>query len=226
MRDSSEETGDLPTGRQAPELANDLQRLELQRQIRNVLAVVRSIARRTADTSRSLDEYTMNFEGRLAAYSRTLAMLSHNPELGYDLEFLIAEELLSENAHDGEQVNLSGPTISLRPKPAQTLGLAIHELTTNAVKHGALAHTTGKVEVTWRLQYAGPKTVLVIDWIESGGVRLMVQPTHRGFGLVMLKETLPFELGATCSVEFRNIGFRCRLEIPVADQNFIFPASQ
>jgi two-component system, chemotaxis family, CheB/CheR fusion protein len=191
---------------------------EQQRRIRNILAVVRSIARRTAATSRDVEDYAMNFDGRLNAYSRTLSLLSHKPAASVELEFLLAEELLSVQARDEEQVTITGPRVNLRPKAAETLGLAIHELVTNAVKHGALGHKRGKIDIAWRVVHSPEGDVLVFDWRESGGGRLVPVRDRRGFGVEMLEETLPFELNARTELDFGSTGFRCRIRIPITDQ--------
>jgi two-component system, chemotaxis family, CheB/CheR fusion protein len=191
---------------------------ELQHRVRNVLAVVRSIARRTAATSRDVEEYAMNFDGRLNAYSRTLSLLTHAAAASVELEFLLAEELLAVQARDEEQVTMSGPRVNLRPRAAETLGLAIHELVTNAVKHGALSHNGGTIEIGWQVQSSASGDELVFDWRESGGRRLVPVHNKRGFGIEMLEETLPFELQARTELNFASTGFRCRIRLPITDQ--------
>lgn len=191
---------------------------ELQHRVRNMLAVVRSIARRTAATSRDVEEYAMNFDGRLNAYSRTLGLLTHGPGASVELEFLLAEELLAVQARDGEQVVMQGPRVNLLPKTAETLGLAIHELVTNAVKHGALGHDGGKIDIAWKVERSAQGDELVFDWRERGNRRLVPVPNRRGFGIEMLEETLPFELRARTELEFGSAGLRCRIRLPISDQ--------
>src|SRR3712207_5418388 len=120
---------------------------ELQHRVRNTLAVVRSIARRTGETSTTVEDYAMHLDGRLNAFARTQALVTRDPEAGVDLEYLVADELLAYHAKEADQVRISGPPIRLQPKAAETLGLAVHELATNAVKHGALRARQGRVEV-------------------------------------------------------------------------------
>ena len=97
--------------------AEDRQRLllaELQHRVRNTLAVVRSIARRTGETSESVEDYAMHLDGRLDALARTQALVTRDPQAGIDLEYLVAEELLAHAAHEGEQVTIAGPPIRLK----------------------------------------------------------------------------------------------------------------
>lgn len=190
---------------------------EVQNRIRNVLAVVRSIARRTAETSETIEDYSSTFEGRINAYARTLTLLELGDEAGVDLEYLVADELLTVQARDGEELNISGPEMRLRPKAAETVGLAIHELTTNALRHGALGHPKGRVDVSWKVE----GDTLVFDWRESSSRRLMPQPTRRGFGVILLEETLPFDLGAITELRFASPGFSCTIRLPLTDKNFI-----
>ncbi|WP_114949111.1 sensor histidine kinase [Microvirga calopogonii] len=122
---------------------------ELQHRVRNTLAVIRSIARQTAETSETVEDYALHFEGRLNALARVQAAVTRDPTAGIALGLLVSEELLSCAAQEGERFSMSGPDVCLRPKAAETLGLAIHELATNAVKYGALSTPRGHVTVAW-----------------------------------------------------------------------------
>src|SRR5262245_55034543 len=137
--------------------AEERQRLllaELQHRVRNTLGVVRSIARRSAETSSSVEEYAAHLDGRLNAFARTQALVTRDPEGGVDLEYLVVEELLAYNAREGEQVRVSGPRVRFQPTAAETFALAIHELAPNALKYGALSQPTGRVDISWRIQSA------------------------------------------------------------------------
>src|SRR5207244_9177512 len=98
--------------------------------------------------SGTVAEYAMHLDGRLNAFARTQAMVTRDPEGGIDLEYLLVEELLAYNAHEGEQVRVAGPPVRFQPKAAETFALAIHELATNALKYGALSQPTGRIEAT------------------------------------------------------------------------------
>jgi two-component sensor histidine kinase len=129
---------------------------ELQHRVRNSLAVVRSIARRTAENSKTVADYAMHLEGRLDAFARAQSAVTRAPLAGVDLEHLVADELAAYQAYEGQQVvRIAGPTLRLQPKAAETFGLAVHELATNAVKHGALSHPSGRIAVWWHVQEDG-----------------------------------------------------------------------
>ena len=188
---------------------------ELQHRVRNTLAVLRSIARRTADTSETVEDYTAHFDGRLDAFARVQAAVTRNPAAGVDLAHLVAEELLSYAAHEGERVSIKGPTLRLQPKAAETLALGIHELATNAVKYGALSSPKGRVQVTWDIAdgEAGPR--LALEWVESGVELDGAAPRRKGFGAELLERTLAYELKAKAALTFGSTGVRYAVDLPL-----------
>jgi two-component system CheB/CheR fusion protein len=219
-------------GGEEPEALSDAEDAHLPRRtdtphtrhrISNMLAVVRSIARRTAATSRTLEEYTLNFDGRLGAYSRFLALLSEDIDGGVDFGSLLADELLSVQAHEGDQVSVSGPSIHLQPKAAEIVGLAFHELAANSIRHGAFGQPGGKVDVSWRIERDASGEALIFDWTESCGPPLALVPRRRGFGFELLEDTLVFQLDAQTELRFERAGFRCQIRLPVTGQVFVLP---
>jgi two-component system, chemotaxis family, CheB/CheR fusion protein len=204
--------------------AEERQRLllaELQHRVRNTLSVVRTIARRTAKNSSTVDEYASHLDGRLNAFARTQALVTRDPESGVDLEYLVAEELMAYNARDGEQARISGPAVRLQPKPAETFALAIHELATNAVKYGALSQPSGRVEIVWRIEHASP-IELIFDWREIDGPTVAI-PQRQGFGTEMLERTLAFEFQARTHLAYRASGIQCTIRIPLTRRVFQVP---
>ena len=200
--------------------AEERQRLllaELQHRVRNTLTVVRSISRRSAETSSSVEEYATHLDGRLNAFARTQALVTRDPESGVDLEFLVAEELSAFRGSKGERVRISGPPIRLSPKPAETFGLAIHELATNAVKYGALSTSTGRLDVSWRVARGGGATELTFVWREEGGPSLDGRPARRGFGTELLERTLEYDLKSRTLLDFAPSGLICTVEVPLTD---------
>ena len=124
---------------------------ELQHRVRNTLAVVRSITRRTAATSETIEDYAMHLEGRIEAFARAQAMATRSADASVDLEEFIREELLAHAVRDEDKAHVNGPSIRLRAKAADSIGLAVHELATNAVKYGALSGNGGHIDVSWRV---------------------------------------------------------------------------
>ncbi|WP_048708029.1 sensor histidine kinase [Microvirga massiliensis] len=187
---------------------------ELQHRVRNTLAVIRSIAHQTAETSETVADYAMHLEGRLDAFARVQAVVTRDPAAGVDLASLVAEEMLSCAAKEGEQFSLSGPDVRLRPKAAEILGLAIHELATNAVKYGALSSPNGHVTVAWRLEDQERDPRLRFEWTETGVPVLALAPRHNGFGTELLTQTLPYQLRGTTTLTFKPGGLQCIVELP------------
>lgn len=188
---------------------------ELQHRVKNVLGVVRSIVSQTVETSASLDEFATHFDGRLSALARTQTSLARHGNLGVDLEELIAEELLSHAPADDRQIAISGPSIRIGDRAAEALGLAIHELATNAVKYGAFANPQGRVSVRWTLRQVGGERRLHLEWTEDTVPVIDPNPKHVGFGREFLERGLPFELGADTALEFRPGGLRFVLDAPL-----------
>ncbi|NNM75183.1 CheR family methyltransferase [Enterovirga aerilata] len=195
---------------------------ELQHRVRNTLGVVRSIVRRTAETSSTVEDFAMHLDGRLNAFARTQALVTRDPEAGVDLEYLVADELMAYRAQEAEQVRISGPALRLQPKAAETLGLAIHELATNAVKYGALSAPKGTVEVSWSIR-SGATPELALEWRELGGVPIERPPERRGFGTELLERTLAFELTARTVLAYEPSGLRCSITIPLTGRT-VMPA--
>lgn len=184
---------------------------ELQHRVRNTLGVIRSIGRRTAEQSETVEEMWSHLEGRIDAFSRVQSVVTRNPETGLDLKSLIEDELRAHAAREGERVRLAGPDLLLKPRAAETLSLAIHELATNAVKYGALSAAAGMLAVTW----ARDEGRLRLRWEESGLRNLPANPARQGFGLELLERTLPYELDAESAIEFRPQGLRFTLSMPL-----------
>ena len=193
--------------------AEERQRLllaELQHRVRNTLGVVRSIARRSAETSSTVEEYASHLDGRLNAFARTQALVTRDPEGGVDLEYLVIEELLAYNAREGEQMRVSGPKVRFQPKAAETFALAVHELATNAAKYGALSVAQGEAAVAWWLESGR----LVLEWRERGGPTVQT-PTRKGFGSRFIAGAVTGELGGRLDHVFDPDGVRCRVDAPL-----------
>jgi two-component sensor histidine kinase len=130
---------------------------ELQHRINNMLATIQAIARRTRAKSQTLDEFAKSFEDRLAAIARTHALLSRTRTSTIDIRKLLSQELAVHGAVEGENLRQRGPEISIPAKQAEVLSMAIHELATNAVKHGALSMENGHIDIRGTLMIVAMK---------------------------------------------------------------------
>jgi PAS domain S-box-containing protein len=195
------------TKRKEAEERQDLLAREVDHRARNALAVVQSIVRLTRAST--VDGYIAAVEGRIKALARAHALLSDSRWHGADLGALVAEELAPYRIAEAEKVNITGPRVSLLPHMAQGLALALHEMATNAAKHGALSSVAGKVSVTWQTQ---PDT-LVLQWQESGGPAV-APPPARSFGLNVIRASIESQLGGKAAFDWNLEGLRCTLSIP------------
>lgn len=184
---------------------------ELQHRVRNTLGVIRSIARRSAQTSDTVEQLGAHLDGRIEAFARVQAIVTRRPDRGVDLAGLIEDEMVAHAMREREQYKLAGPEVMLAAKPAETVSLAIHELATNAVKYGAFAHDGGRLDIRWRVADGR----LLFDWIESGGDFAGGEPERQGFGHELLRRVLPYDLQAATEIEFAPGGLHFRLDMPL-----------
>jgi PAS domain S-box-containing protein len=190
---------------------------EVDHRARNALALVQSIVRLTrADTIKS---YIAAVDGRIGALSRAHTLLAQNRWQGADLARLVDEELAPYRTDDVEKLMATGPGVSLEPRTAQTLALALHELSTNAAKYGALSVISGQVNVTWELQ----PDHLVLHWTESGGPTTQ-PPASPGFGIRVISASIERQLEGEAAFHWRPEGLRCSLCVPRDDK--IEPAAR
>jgi two-component sensor histidine kinase len=178
-------------------------------QIRGLLAIIRAIIRRTAHNDQSAEEYAGLLEGRLGALARVQDMLMRVPDAEADLMELASGEFLAQGVPE-DRIALAGPSVPLSGAVAASLALALHELTTNAIKFGALSAAQGRVSVAWEENEKDGS--LRLEWREAGGPMLLTAPRTHGFGVELLENTLPHELGARTSVKFAPGGLACVIE--------------
>ena len=187
---------------------------ELQHRVRNTLALVRSVARRTADSSDSVENYADRLEGRINAMSRTQTLLVRATHSSVSLKDLISNEILAQ-IQDRQKVYIEGPVVPVLGKAAENLSLAIHELTTNSVKHGALSAPRGKVHVSWEIDNQTEPHNLRFVWHESGLEVPVAPPRRRGFGTELIEGLVPYQFGGTGRLTFEPTGVVCTIELPL-----------
>jgi two-component sensor histidine kinase len=202
------------TERHRAETLRQLLLNELNHRVKNTLAVVQGLAAQSFKTGVDPDAARRSFEGRLRALAAAHDLLTAENWVGASLRSVISEAV--HGAADPSRLSIDGPDLQLPPQTAVTLALAIHELSTNAVKHGALGSPDGRVHVGWAVTSA-PGTAsprLRLDWVESGGPPV-APPARRGFGSRMLEQGLAGELGGTVRLDFAAQGLRCHIDAPL-----------
>jgi len=120
------------------------------------------------------------------------------------------------------RIHMGGPDVSLDPKAFATLALVVHEMMTNSAKYGALADSTGKVEIVWKVD---KNSSLVIDWKESGGPPVQ-PPSRRGFGTTIIERSIPFDLNGDAELRFDLLGVQAKFVVPANYVQYMRPAAK
>jgi PAS domain S-box-containing protein len=172
---------------------------EVSHRSKNMLAIIQAMATQTAKTSRSLEGFQLRFNQRLQGMAASQDLLVHQNWDGVDLGALTRAQLRPFAAEEGGRLTIKGPMILLKPAAAQSLGLALHELATNATKHGALSASSGTVAISWSIEHNSDSAQFMMTWRESGGPTV-VTPSHRGFGRIVIERMVGQALGAKVDV--------------------------
>jgi two-component sensor histidine kinase len=188
---------------------------ELQHRARNVLALVRSIIRRSGDLAESQEDFASHLEARISALARTLGALTIDGDTGPELEDLVRAELIANAAREA-QFAIAGPSLRLSTRAAETIALTLHELTTNSLKFGALTAPSGRIHVSWTIEHA--PAILHWRWQESGVSIVQSAQQRRGFGRELIERVLPYELGATTRFTIAPGGVHCEIDLPLNER--------
>lgn len=180
----------------------DLLIAELNHRVRNTLALVRSIARQSRTPSQSLEQYVISFEQRIAALSQAHDMIGGSGLQWAKLEDLLRSELKPFQS-GAFQVEVEGPAVAISGDLAPIVSLLFHELTSNAVKHGAFSPRGKSLSVKWYEDDGGYSLV----WAERLRGTL-VRPTEKGFGFALIQRAIPYESGGEAKIEFTPDGLR------------------
>ena len=183
---------------------------ELNHRVKNILSLVKSIARQTGASAATVEDYAASMEGRLRALA-----FAHDQSLqtggGGDLEMLVeAEASLHRYGAVHDRVVLSGPAVGLTERTFGVVALVIHELMTNSAKYGSLSVPEGRLDVSWRLSVMGD---CVVTWQESDGPPV-ASPTRIGFGSKLVQTTMAYDMGGSARVDYDPRGVTAELVIP------------
>jgi PAS domain S-box-containing protein len=191
------------TRRKQAEKRQDLLSAELDHRVKNVLARVAAVVRHTRRRSATTDEFVDALDGRIQSIAAAHALLSQSRWYGVGLTDLIRHQLAPYTTEANTAI--SGPDVMLTSAQTQAVAMVIHELATNAAKHGALSSPDGRVSVSWdRID----GNLLTITWREHGGPPI-TSPVPSGYGLSLIRDLIPHELGGTPD------GACCKIEIPL-----------
>ena len=192
-------------------IRNSLTR-ELNHRVKNTLANVLSIISLTRRRATDLDRFASGLEGRIRALSATHDLLTQSDWGATPIAAVVRAEL-APYAQDSERaLDITGPAVELAPNDALSLGLAIHELATNAAKYGAFSVPGGQVAVTWHLI---TQDLARVEWAERGGPAVSQGARKRGFGTELIEKIVAHELRNPVELTFDPAGVRCALILPV-----------
>jgi two-component sensor histidine kinase len=192
---------------------------ELQHRTRNLIGVVMAMLDRTAVARQTIDEFKASFRDRLMALGRVQGLLSRTaPGDSVTFDNLLESELSAQSANGGP-VTLDGPPgVVLRSKSVQALAMVLHELTTNAVKYGALGQKNGRLHVRWRVQAENESPWILVDWKESGveTAQTRDEPRGAGNGRRLIEDALPYQFGARTTFVIEPDGVHCTIALPLS----------
>jgi two-component system, chemotaxis family, CheB/CheR fusion protein len=186
---------------------------ELAHRVRNTLTVVQAIAHQSLRTSKSSAAFVQSFDGRLASLASAHTLLVNSDWHGADLATLAQSQLEAYGSDNPARVQVSGDPVTLPADLATPFGLVLHELATNAAKHGSLSQPGGSVHLTWTLNSQNDPRTLKVIWREQGGPPVQ-QPGTDGFGSALIENAIP---SATVKREFDPAGLICTIELPLGE---------
>jgi PAS domain S-box-containing protein len=187
---------------------------ELNHRVKNILAIVQSVAWQTVSNSRSMEVFKDGFDGRLKAISLAHDILTQIRRGQVDLKQLVAQSLSPYSDPDNaSRVSWSGPALLLAEKAVVPLSMVLHELSTNAAKYGAFSSEAGTVEIRWRLLDDGRDVELT--WVERNGPPVDGQAATSGFGTKLISRVISYDLHGRADLDFDRTGLRCMLSFPV-----------
>jgi two-component sensor histidine kinase len=186
---------------------------ELNHRVKNILAIVQSVAAQTMRSSGSLESFSDAFTGRLKALAIAHDVLTETRWIGIGLSELLTAVLAPYRSSDESRVSIVGPAIMLPARAVVPLSMVLHELATNAAKYGALSTRRGDIEITWRVTGDIEKSIELV-WQERGGPQVKAK-TSTGFGTKLIERVVRHDLDGNAKIDFDPAGVRWRIGFPV-----------
>jgi two-component sensor histidine kinase/PAS domain-containing protein len=184
---------------------------ELTHRAKNLLAIIQSIASQTARRHDDIGAFLQVFAQRIQGLSASHDLLVRSDYAGAPLEDLVKAQLTAFGGVDQERISAKGPMLVVKTEVMQSLGLALHELATNAVKYGALSCPEGKVEIQWSAMTENGREIFRMSWTERKGPRVKM-PGHKGFGETITVKALAQTLDGAVTLDFKPGGLRWSVE--------------
>ena len=204
------------TERKNSEAHQNMLMAELDHRVKNILAVVQSIARQSLKRGQDAGPEAANrLIGRISALAQSHSLLAQSRWEGASFKTLI-ENAIAPYLGDGVgRIVVDGPELKVTPKAAQALTLALHELVTNAAKYGALSSQEGRLITKWQLSEEHDEGWLNFRWHEDGGPKIDSAPSRKGFGSVLIETMLAADLGGKVKLDFAPTGLTATIDLPL-----------
>jgi two-component sensor histidine kinase/PAS domain-containing protein len=188
---------------------------ELSHRSKNLLSIVQAVADQTLRNCSDLKEYQKRFDARLRGLAASNGLLARSDWRGSSLSALVELQLAPFIELPSTRIEIRGPTVDLTAEAAQAIGLALHELATNAVKHGALSVMHGTLSISWEADQGHDVGGLNLNWCERGGPIVAI-PNRTGFGHVVMKRMIEQAVQGTVELNFAREGLRWSLQAPAS----------
>jgi two-component sensor histidine kinase len=193
---------------------------ELHHRVKNTLSTVQGLLGATARSTQSVDQFYHSFSSRIISLANTHNLLTEDYWQTASLHEILKAELTPYDNQSDRRLRIEGPTVELSADLAVPTGMAIHELTTNAAKYGALSVPQGKIEVTWDLAAADDARKLRLLWVERNGPPVE-KPQRKGFGSTLLQRVLATQCNADIRFEFEPEGLRFHMDVPLLKERLV-----
>jgi PAS domain S-box-containing protein len=175
---------------------------ELSHRSKNLLSVIESILRQSAKSSGSKEDFVARFSERLHALANAHDLLARNNSLSVSMTDLIFSQVGHHWEPGQRRISMSGLGVRLKPDAAQMIGMALHELSTNAAKYGALSNQTGRVSISWKIELEDEgEPAFQLKWVERGGPPVTT-PEHRGFGTTVIQRVAGQSLRGSATLDY------------------------
>lgn len=200
--------------RKHAEMERELLIHELSHRVKNVFAVIQSLASQTRARGQSASAFREAFLGRLGALAQAHCMLLDTEWQGTSLDVLVDGAVQAYLADHPKSVVTEGEAIPLSPGHSVAVSMVLHELGTNAAKYGALSHSNGRLRVAWRTVADDGGSCVELSWEERGGSEI-APPKEKGFGSRLIEQAVSYQLGGTVEMDYSPEGLTCRITFPL-----------
>jgi two-component sensor histidine kinase len=193
---------------------------ELHHRVGNTLAMVQALVSTMARSAKSVPEFSRAFSARLGSLAKNQKLLTEDYWQTASLSEMLDHELRPFLLQRRKRVALNGAPLHLSADLAIPVGMALHELTSNAAKHGALSAAKGRVEVTWGIKHVEGTRKLHLVWEEHDGP-VVCEPQRTGFGSTLLSRVLALQANATVQITYDPDGLRFEMEAPLIERRLV-----